>query len=359
MIFKRKHPGKKRKENINGPFITTIPYPGYSIATGVAAVVPFNISFYTNLKEKRNLSFFNTNFQYTQYKQALALSLSNLYFGHDKWMLIGDWRYYNFPTFTFGLGSETTLRDADRIIYSQLRVHELVMRAVAKNIQVGVGYHFDYHWDIRDKNAESGINTDFQQYGFNRKSTSSSLSLNFVYDSRNNPNNPDSGTYFNVQFRTTQKVFASSSSWNSLSIDIRKYVFLQTKWRMGFAFWGYAWFTLTGKPPYLDLPGTGWDTYNNTGRGYAMGRFRGKNMLYFETEFRFNILRSGLLGGVAFFNLQTLSEYPENNFAYVQPGIGLGLRIKMNKRTNTNSAVDYGFGTGGSHGLAFNFNEVF
>jgi hypothetical protein len=120
-----------------------------------------------------------------------------------------------------------------------------------------------------------------------------------------------------------------------------------------------VWLTLNGKPPYLDLPSTAWDTYNNIGRGYAMGRFRGKNMLYLETEFRFNILRSGLLGGVVFTNLQTVSEWPGNNFAYAQPGVGLGLRIKLNKRTNSNSALDYGFGTGGSRGFNSNINEVF
>ena len=358
-IFKRKHPVATKRENINGPFVTTIPYPGYSIATGFAAVVPINISFYTNKKDKGSLSFFNNNFQYTQYKQILAFSLSNLYFGHDKWQLIGDWRYYNFPTNTYGLGSKTTLLDADKINYEHVRVYQLIMRSVAENFSVGIGYHFDHHWDIRDINAEHGIKTDFYRYALTQRSTSSAFSLNLIYDTRNNPNNPDEGIYFNTQFRTNRKALGGNSNWNSLSIDIRKYFPLPTRWHMEFALWSYVWLTLNGKPPYLDLPSTAWDTYNNIGRGYVMGRFRGKNMLYLETEFRFNILRNGLLGGVAFVNLQTVSEWPGNNFAYAQPGGGIGLRIKLNKRTNTNSAIDYGFGSGGSRGFAFNFNEVF
>ena len=358
-IFRKKNPTKKRRENINGPFITAIPSPGYAIATGIAGILPVNIGFYTNKKEKGNLSFFNSNFQFTQYKQVLGFSLSNLFFGHDQWELIGDWRYYNFPTYTYGLGSRTTLDDADKINYSQVRVYEMIMRKVAKDLDVGIGYHFDYHWNIHDVNAENGITTDFQRYGFTPKSTSSAFSLNLIYDSRNNPNNPDEGIYFNTQFRTNQKALGGGSTWNSLSIDIRKYFALPTKWRMEFAIWGYVWLTLNGKPPYLDLPSTAWDTYNNIGRGYAMGRFRGKNMLYLETEFRFNILRSGLLGGVAFVNLQSVSEWPGNNFAYAAPGAGLGLRIKLNKRTNSNSALDYGFGTGGSRGFNSNINEVF
>ena len=51
----------KRKENSPGPFIVAIPYPGYSIATGFAAVLPINISFYANRDERKQLSFFNSS----------------------------------------------------------------------------------------------------------------------------------------------------------------------------------------------------------------------------------------------------------------------------------------------------------
>ncbi len=349
----------KRKENSPGPFIVAIPYPGYSITTGFAAVLPINISFYTNRDERKQLSFFNSNFQYTQYKQIVAFTLSNLFFGHDKWELVGDWRFYRFPTYTFGLGSATTLADEDRINYSYLRVYETLMRRVAENIDIGIGYHLDYHWNVSDFNAENGIPTDFQTYGYGRNSMSSGLSVNFLYDSRNNANNPKTGLYFNFQFNANLKPFGSNSNWNELVIDLRKYVRLPTTWTTSLAFWTYAAITTNGKPPYLDLPNTGGDMFNNTGRGYALGRFRGLNMVYFEAEFRYSIIRNGLLGGVVFANLESLSQWPSNNFVYFKPGAGLGLRIKLNKRTNTNSAIDYGFGTGGSRGLAFNLNEVF
>lgn len=349
----------KKKPNENGPFITTIPYPGYAIATGFAAVLPINISFYTNKKEKGELSFFNSNFQYTQYKQVLAFSLSNLFFGHDKWELIGDWRYYNFPTYTYGLGSSTTLLDQDRINYSHLRVYEQVMHRVVKNLDAGIGYHLDYHWNIDDFNSDNGDPTDFQRYGYTKRSISSGLSVNLLYDSRNNPNNPYRGIYFNFQFRTNLKGLGGDGNWNSITVDCRKYVRLPTKWYLEMAFWGYLWVTVNGKPPYLDLPSTGWDMFNNTGRGYAMGRFRGLSMAYLETEFRFGIMRNGLLGGVVFFNAESLSQWPSGNFGTIQPGGGIGLRIKLNRRTNTNSAIDYGFGTGGSRGFAANLNEVF
>ncbi len=83
------------------------------------------------------------------------------------------------------------------------------------------------------------------------------------------------------------------------------------------------------------------------------------NMIYAEAEYRFRILRNGLLGGVLFSNASTVSDWPGNNFDRINPGYGFGLRIKMNKSSSTNLCFDYAFGADGSSGFAFNMNEVF
>jgi hypothetical protein len=117
--------------------------------------------------------------------------------------------------------------------------------------------------------------------------------------------------------------------------------------------------TLSGNPPYLDLPGTGQDTYNNTGRGYEQGRFVGKRMIDLEAELRFRISANGLVGGVVFANAESLSELGSNKPDVISPGFGIGLRIKLNKFSNTNVALDYGAGKKGSHGFFGNLGEVF
>lgn len=125
------------------------------------------------------------------------------------------------------------------------------------------------------------------------------------------------------------------------------------------ALWCYSVFGLSGNPPYLDLPGTGSDTYNNTGRGYEQARFIGKRMIDLEAEIRFKISKNGLLGGVIFGNAESLSELGSNRFEVISPAIGLGLRIKFNKFSNTNAAIDYGVGSKGSKGFVGNLGEVF
>ena len=82
-------------------------------------------------------------------------------------------------------------------------------------------------------------------------------------------------------------------------------------------------------------------------------------MVDLEGEYRFGILKNGLLGGVIFGNLQTYAEYPSNQFTAINPGYGAGIRIKFNKFSRTNICLDYAFGLHGSNGLFVNLGEVF
>ena len=107
------------------------------------------------------------------------------------------------------------------------------------------------------------------------------------------------------------------------------------------------------------MPSIGWDNYSNTGRGYAPGRYTGRNILYLESELRYSITRNGLLGGVIFANGQSVTEKISDACRKIIPGGGMGLRVKLNKLSDTNVGVDYGLGIRGSHGLFFNIGEVF
>jgi len=114
---------------------------------------------------------------------------------------------------------------------------------------------------------------------------------------------------------------------------------------------------VAGTPNYLFLPSTGWDDQYNTGRGFVQSRFRGKQMIYAEAEYRYRITRNGLLGGVAFFNWQ---KYYGNEKSY-EPflrGYGAGLRIRINKKSGANVCLDYAFGNN-SQGFFLNLGELF
>jgi outer membrane protein assembly factor BamA len=200
--------------------------------------------------------------------------------------------------------------------------------------------------------------TDFKKYGFSNTSTSAGISANFLYSDIKNIINPDGGsTYADIIFRQNFTFLGSDKNWNSLLIDARKYFSVGHKGNV-LAFWTYDWLTLSGNPPYLDLPSNGWDTYSNTERGYVQSRFAGKKMIYLESEYRFGITKNGLLGGVVFANAASFTEF-NNTFQVIQPGAGAGIRLNFNKFSRTNIAIDYGIGKNGSHGVFINLGEVF
>jgi hypothetical protein len=99
-----------------------------------------------------------------------------------------------------------------------------------------------------------------------------------------------------------------------------------------------------GDVPYLNLPGTSLEFLQRSGRGYTAARFRGKQMLYVESEYRFDITANGLFGGVVFANAQSYTDPITNAFDGIVPAVGFGGRIKFNKESNTNITLDLGFG---------------
>ena len=151
------------KKNSLGPFYTPLPYPGYALVTGFLVGFTNNISFYTHHGKDAKISTILIENIYTQYKQFINLIRSNLWLNHEKFNLLGDWRFYKFPTNTFGLGSKTSFSNIDPVDYSHLRINEVLMAKIAKHFTGGLGFNFDYHWNISETNNPTNIVTDFDK----------------------------------------------------------------------------------------------------------------------------------------------------------------------------------------------------
>jgi hypothetical protein len=338
-------------------FISLFPAVGYTLQTRLAAILAGNVAFYT-AAENTNLSAITSSIAYTQNKQFTLPLQFNIWTKNNQYNFQGDWRFYKYPQQTFGLGSDNSLKeDGNLMDFSYIRIYNVGLKKVARNLFAGVGYYLDRHWNIKETGYIDGRISDYQLYGNETKSTSSGYGLSFLYDSRNNPVNASNGAYANIVYRSNITWLGSNSNWQSLLIDARKY-FPVSKTAV-LAFWSYNWLILSGKPPYLDLPSTAWDTFTNTGRGFIQGRFRSNQMLYLESEYRFQLTRNGLLGAVVFANTQAFSDFQTKRFNKLQPAAGGGLRIKLNKYSRTNLDIDYGLGAGGSRGLFINIGEIF
>jgi len=337
-------------------FLAIVPAIGYTLEGNWLANVSLNTSFYTSNPQSTNLSTINYGTQYDLNHQLIVPIISDIWLKNNVINLLGDWRYYIYPSYTYGLGGNTLLSNADLIDYSYIRIYQEILGHFNSYFYFGGGYNYDNHFDIK----ELGSNPDFNLYNNGATQTiSSGPVVHFMYDSRSNINNPIDAFYGSITYRYSSTILGSTEQWQSLFLEFKKYIKLFASSPNVLALWSWNVFTFGGNPPYFDMPSNGWDINNNSGRGYIQGRFRGQNMLYDEAEYRFRITHNGLLGGVIFANAESVSQYPSNKFEYINPGYGLGLRVKMNKYSDVNLCFDYGFGLMGSRGLFVNLGEVF
>jgi outer membrane protein assembly factor BamA len=273
----------------------------------------------------------------------------------------GDIRFLIYPQYTWGLGSDHSYNDKTVVNDNYIRFYQSVLKGFTPYFFAGPGYNLDYRANIKsaDPNVDLAQFTGYP-YGTNGHSVSSGISLNILYDTRNNSINPLPGSYLNIVYRINPTFLGSDNYWNSLYVDARKYISLnpvRTNQQNTIAFWSYFWTVFNGNAPYLDLPAIGWDPYNRSGRGIDQSRYRGKTLFYFETEYRRDITANGLLGFVVFTNINTVSG-SGTLFTSWHPAAGTGLRIKFNKGSNTNICIDYAFSPG-YHAMILNLAEAF
>ncbi|REA60456.1 hypothetical protein DSL64_15205 [Dyadobacter luteus] len=352
-ILRKENKAESPPRKVN---FSIVPAIGYTLSTGFVGLASANAAFHLSEEESTaNLSSVSASFNYSQYGQLTIPVQTNIWTKGNRYNIVTDWRYFKYPQDTYGLGGNSVEENASKLIYSHIRLHQLVLKKISGSFYAGVGYMLDKRWKIK----EEGFNADVAAYGLPHKSMSSGLLLSALFDNRKNSINPEGGFYGNIRYRINQKFLGSDSNWESLVMEFRKYINFPAGSKNTLALWNLNWLTLSGKPPYLDLPSTAWDVTNNTGRGYIQGRFRSPQMLYVESEYRFALTQNGLLGGVVFANAQSFSNWPSKRFSTIAPGAGVGLRLKVNKASRTNVGIDYGFGAKGSRGVFVNLGEIF
>lgn len=360
--------GKNKKKNLTDSssnkrpklYASVFPVAGYTLQTGFAVLLSGSFAFYTDTVHKK-LSNILTSVAYTQYNQILFPLAATIWTKKNKYIISIDYRYLKYPSTNYGIGARTTENDAYTLNFDCIKLHQTILKKVYKQLYAGLGFYYDRFWNITEVDPPAGITTSFERYGNQKKSTAVAIAMKVLYDSRNNQINASKGYYASIIYRPNYTFLGSDNNWRSMQIDCRKYIKLFGSSRNVLALWSFDWLTLgKGKPPYLLLPSTGWDDQYNTGRGYVQSRFRAKQLIYAEAEYRFGITDNGLLGGVVFANTQSYSRtVASQQLDLIAPGFGAGLRIKLNKHSNTNLAIDYGFGTHGSKGLFLNLGEVF
>ncbi|TLX76521.1 hypothetical protein E9993_06425 [Labilibacter sediminis] len=329
---------------------------------------------------------------YTTNKQWILTAKTNVFLEGDSWNLLGDYRFFitSQPTYGLGTGPQsgkpvgTGIEYEDGMFskpisigqmmeFNYFRFHQTVLKRIEDTrFFAGIGYHLDYHYNIVDNlldlEAEEPVLTSHYSYNtMHGLSTDnyllSGISVNALYDSRDNAVNPYSGRYAFANIRINPTFLGNEKSSSLLWLEYRDYLNLnKQRPRHMIGFWTYGWFVTSGEVPYLDLPAVGWDQFGRSGRAYTQGRFRGENLMYGEIEYRFPLQKNKeTFGGVVFVNTTTATnEMADINLMQnLDYGYGVGLRVMLNKKSRANLNIDFAWGKYGASGFYLGLNEVF
>ncbi len=341
----RKYPKGERKEIYFSilPLSSSVPGGSKALVTSTTA------GFYLGSRKTTYIS--SVNFApYFNLQGRYGLPIhSSIWLNNNTWNIQGDTRFLVYPQYTWGLGGGQPEANKILVNYSYIRFYQSALKRITPYFYAGIGYNLDYYINI---NTPGPVTLgDFTSYSYGTaagsNSFSSGLSVNLLYDTRQNSLNPIPGAFANFIYRHNAEAIGSDNNSQSIFIDLRKYVSLTSAGPKSLlAFWSYYWTTISSGTPYLNLPSIGNDPYQRSGRGIEQNRYRGESLIYFESEYRREITKNGLFGFVLFANVNAASQPNSREFSYLNPAGGAGLRIKFNKKSDTNICVDYGVSKG-------------
>ncbi len=271
----------------------------------------------------------------------------NIWLRNNSWNFTGDYRILSNPQEAWRLGGSSPAVPMSTIHNDYVRFYQNALKGIAKNWVAGLAYDLDYHYNISaaDSVGENMI-TGFP-ISNSSHTISSGFALQVLFDSRKNSINPQGGEFFLSSYRFNPIALGSTSAWQSLYVDARKYFPFSKSRQNLLALRSYYWTILSGQVPYLDLPAIGWDQIlGQSGRGTRLSRYRSNAIIYLESEYRIDLTTNGLFGAVVFGNVFSPSEYDTQNFSHWHGALGVGMRVKFNKYSRTNVALDVAASTG-------------
>lgn len=354
-------------------FFLIIPIIGSQPATGFSYGAVAQYTFKGKNPDDKYSSA-NLGATYTEKHQVLINVKNSVMLNNNKIFLSGDWRFYIFSQPNYGLGTDIippTTRDEgfdldalkEPMNYNYLKFHQTASWEVKNNYYVGAGVHLDWYTTITDENLNIANEQFTNHYNYSKKYDYNEneyfvngLSLNLLYDSRDNQINTNHGMFANINYRFNPSLSTNQHASNVLFMEYRYFLPLSKyNEQHVFSVWATGQFVTVGTVPYLNLPSIGWDQRSRSGKGYTQGLFRGQKMVYFETEYRFPISCNQLISGTVFANFTTASDKDRDIrlFQYIQPAVGVGLRVLIDKATRTNLVLNYAWGR---HSKAFYLN---
>lgn len=275
--------------------------PETSLEIGVSALFLYyakNNPERNRLSEVQMFSFYTLNNQYGAWFDHF------LYSDHDRWFFLGRLRFHRFPILYYGVGIDAPAENPTVLYSDYTLIKERVLRKVANHFFVGLEFDYQRLYNVQFERD----NDNLLLRGANGTSNFG-VGLGLVYDNRHNPLNVRKGFFSEIAWIDYSRTLGSEYSFRSIITDNR--IFRTVRPKQVLAAQVYGAF-MQGNVPFNQLALVGGESLM---RGYYLGRFRDRNYIAAQVEYRWLPLPfSKRWGATAFAAMGTVSNTPESLF---------------------------------------------
>lgn len=272
-----------------------------------------------------------------------------LFFKENKYQIQSYAYFQKQPQYMFGIGNDVSKESQELVDFDRVKVYSNNLMRIKKNFYVGIPIEFANYFNMKISPDSFLIEDNVLgiEGGYDV-----GTGLSGLYDTRENPYNPQQGMYCMSSLVFHPKFLGSTYEFTTFILDMRKYY---NPWlKHIIAVQAYT-SNAIGDTPFYDLSLMGGSEQM---RGYYQGAYRDKALIDGQVEYRMPVWN--IFGLVGFVGTGRVFESYENlSFEAWRLSYGAGLRIMVDSKHQTNLRIDCGFGERGSSGVYFSFGEAF
>jgi outer membrane protein assembly factor BamA len=318
--------------------------PETHLAFGAAAISYFRSSANTDNKpSKISLSGY-----YSTRKQYIITMTPEIYLKNGNYFIPVDLYFGNFADKFWGIGNNTAdFPDTDYIMRSY-GIKLAIQPKIKSNFKAGVVIKLK-NSIIVDKKENPFLISNSVQGSNGGMIFGSGLAISL--DSRDNIFYPSRGRFYELNILIFSRMWNSDFDFNRYILNFRQYFSAAKNHVLALQVYGNF---VGGYPPFYELPALGGQ---NTLRGYFLGRYRDKQYVLTQAEYRTTVWwRIGIVGfaGVG----DVVSRLALLQLSELKYSLGAGLRFALDVEEKLNVRIDFGIGKN-STGIYFAVEEAF
>ncbi len=322
------------KDSTRSASFMVLPAVGYAQESGFEYGIAGTYNFYVDKSDitNRTSSLILMGTLTTKSQKNIKLT-SDIWTEENKYHILSEFRYRDWPFNFYGIGNDTWESDEDKIGQKLFRARIDVERKITKAYYAGLNISYE-HFSFHDQEADGVYN---QQPLIGKTGGQFlALGLSQLYDNRNVTTYTTRGYYARIRYAYAPDIWGEDNFHGNLfDIDVRGYHPISKS--LTVAAQGIYRSTFGNRLPFYQYRDLGGDMMM---RGYYLGRYKDRNYMAAQTELRYRFHpRFGITGFAG-----TGSTFSKEQDIRLIPSYGAGLRYFFSLEHSSTIRFDYSFG---------------